>query len=102
MTGCLGAEAMTRQNHWFFDVPLPHSERDPVFLLDGFETYSEVRERSAMLRSVLWRGNRVERQKSLKLHRCRKNRRCGSAACPICIRRFRRWFVSQVFNLFGV
>lgn len=29
------------------------------------------------------------------LEGCRKNHRCGSMACPICMRRFRRWQVSE-------
>jgi len=39
--------------------------------------------------------NYAAQQLLATLEGCRKNHRCGSMACPICMRRFRRWQVSE-------
>jgi hypothetical protein len=93
---------MTRRSPWYFRVPIPDRNRDPAVLLEGFETYAQVRDRSAKLVADLWRGNQEERQKAYRLHLCQRNHRCGSAACPICTRRFRRWFVSRALSVLGL
>ena len=47
------------------------------------------------------RGNSEEQQLASKLKGCCKKQRCQSAACPICMRRFRLWLTGEMLRLFG-
>jgi len=85
---------------WFFEAPLPKRKHDLAHVLQDFETFDEVVERRRKLISTL-RWKRRGRRQARKLARCRKDRRCGSPICPVCLRRFRRWFVGQALTVLG-
>ena len=77
-----------------FAHPIPKAF-DPAHLLEGFETFEQVLERRNRIIRILMLGNRQHRRLARKLRKCRKGHRCLSYACPVCIRRFRRWLGSQ-------
>lgn len=65
-------------------------------LPDGFETYSEAKDRRAYKIEVLSGGNRAQRRLAEKLQRCRKGARCNCGACDVCARLFRMRLFRQL------
>jgi len=77
--------------------PLPAEEHDPGFVLPGFETKSDAKSRRAdrvkLLEKSRVEGCQEHHELADRLSACRPHGRCNSGACPICMRRARRWFV---------
>lgn len=71
---------------------------DPHLHWDDFESVKTCHRKKAKRINQLRRlptHNAGARSLLEVLEACRANRRCGSMACPICMRRFRRWQVSE-------
>lgn len=79
--------------------PLPPNRNDPAHQLPKFETEDGARwwrnERARML--VV--GRNANPVLSEKLYSCSQRQRCGSAACPECMRQFRRWITGASMGL---
>jgi hypothetical protein len=68
---------------------------DPEALLDGFETTdAAIRARRDLVNALKSFGSKGE-EAARAIREC-GIRPCASAACPICLRRFRRWWTSQI------
>jgi hypothetical protein len=65
-----------------------------------FETFDEARDRRRKKRAVLRRGDRTNQLLARKLRRCRKGRRCNSAACDVCMRRHRKELYRKLNRVF--
>lgn len=76
-------------------IPPEHDVR----LLPKFETVEEGKQRRNRLARLATRrsGGTI----TPRFATCTKDARCDSGACPICMRRFRRWFGHAVMNLIG-
>jgi hypothetical protein len=75
--------------------------RDIHVLPPDFETYQdanmELQHRVACLRAAgAWRHRLIAEQ----LDKCCKGSRCLLAACPVCMRQFRIWMVSEMIHIF--
>jgi hypothetical protein len=64
--------------------------------MPGFETFEEARDHQKLLVEILRVCGTKGRALADVLENCRKDNRCRSAACPICLRRFRRFWCSRV------
>lgn len=68
---------------------------DPMLHLDKFEDFATAKSRQReIIYSLGWSsdcGRLID-----KLKACRKDRRCLSAACPVCLRRYRRLIASRL------
>jgi hypothetical protein len=64
------------------------------------ETFDEAKGRRADLVGILHRGNGAASKVAEQLAACRKGRRCGSGACPVCLRRYRRQLVRGARQIF--
>jgi hypothetical protein len=53
---------------------------------DGFETFADAKKRRAQKIRILSRGNGEQQRLATKLERCRKDNRCESGACDVCLR----------------
>jgi hypothetical protein len=68
----------------------------------GFETFDEaVRRRKRCIRWLEASDEPTHQTLAEKLRACRKGTRCGSGACPFCMRRVRRWFTAAAAELLG-
>jgi hypothetical protein len=76
-------------------------EHDIRKLLPEFETVKRARREQRRRYRRLQRGNSEEQQLASKLKGCCKKQRCQSAACSICMRRFRLWLSGEMLRLFG-
>jgi hypothetical protein len=88
----LVARILARE-HWFGDGP-PRWEDAPT----PRQTRRDRLFRIKRLRRVAQTQPGAEKLADI-LARCKRRRRCMSAACPECGRAFQRWFVAQVMNL---
>ena len=61
----------------------------------GFETAKKVNERRVELVKILEKGGLDERRLAKELKKCRPGARCSSAACPNCVRSFRKEFLCE-------
>jgi hypothetical protein len=77
------------------------SERVKPDLPDGFEALAEAQQRRRQRSRLLQRGNGADQHLGIKLANCRKGRRCGSEADPICIGKFRLWLYRQALPIFA-
>jgi hypothetical protein len=91
---------------WVNRVPPPEPKYDIAVLTrtwepkTRFETEAwSVRLRDTIVRSLMRLGGAGARALAKKLKRCKVGKRCGSGACPICCREFRRWWVAAVLGL---
>ena len=82
-----------------FNCKIPR-KYDPKFHLKDFESFHDAKTEKERRIRILEKGNRACRRLAKKLRRCKKKRRCLSNACPVCKRRFRRWFVTRVCPIF--
>jgi hypothetical protein len=73
----------------FFSAAGPSPSFDPRDTLAGFETFSVAKERQQALWEILATGDSAACSLVRLIVGCRKGRRCRSAACPVCSRRFR-------------
>ena len=70
--------------------------------MKDFEKVSEAKaELIKRLKALHGSKDKGIRKLHKTLSKCRKRQRCGSAACPICFRLFRRWLYAQLVNLVG-
>jgi hypothetical protein len=76
-------------------------EHDIREQLPGFETVKRARKERRRRYRRLRRGNSEEQQLASKLKACRKKQPCQSAACPVCMRQFRRWLSGEMLRLLG-
>lgn len=79
----------------FFNSNVP-TNYDPRLYLQGFETFESAATAKARLASALADGNAAQRTLSGRLMACHRDRRCRSAACHVCARRFRVWWTSTL------
>jgi hypothetical protein len=56
---------------------------------DGFETFADAKERRAQKIRILSQNDKEQQRLATKLERCRKESRCESGACDICLRLYR-------------
>jgi hypothetical protein len=73
----------------FFSAAGPSPNFDPRDTLAGFETFSVAKERRQALCEILATGDSAACSLGRVIGGCRKGRRCRSAACPVCSRKFR-------------
>jgi hypothetical protein len=72
---------------------IPYCFRD----FTGFlQACTERKARVATLR----RGNRADRALATVLRRCRRDKRCGSPACPVCVRAWQKCVSTNMDRLF--
>lgn len=76
-------------------IRVNHRQYDPKHHLNGFETRDQAKARRVALLDCLSRGGRKDRELARKIGRCNREYACESLACPLCMRTFRRWFVSE-------
>jgi hypothetical protein len=82
--------------------PSPKPEFDVARLDVGFETIDEaMAERDLRVQHLRRAGSIEHRKLAHTLRSCAPEARCRSAACPICCRRLRRWFVGSVLETLG-
>lgn len=70
------------------------SEHDLTNQLPRFESEREAAQRSRDLLAMLKR----RKVKGLRLEDCYPDEPCNSAACPVCMRKFRRWVAASAAN----
>lgn len=80
----------------FFAASIPGSIYDPRRVLSGFESFADAKERRTNLINILDGGGDDACAVAEILSECRIGVRCQSAACPVCLRRFRIWWCSNV------
>ena len=83
---------------WFFTIAVP-PDHDPKHQLPNFETAAQAKQRRRQLIRCLRGGENEHRWLARKLRRCREKSPCGSMACPVCQRRYRRWWLAQAAPL---
>ncbi len=71
-------------------------EYDPEMLVPGFETFKKASDRRTRLIEVLRNSSSSTDDLVRRLVACHQEHRCESAACPVCLRRFRKWWCSRV------
>jgi hypothetical protein len=86
-------------NFDFFAAPNPPTEFDPHHRLSGFESVSVAGDRQDDLADILIGGDANAKKLADLIGGCDKGKRCRSGACPICLRRWRRWFAGTVAGL---
>jgi hypothetical protein len=83
-------------------TPQRSQRRHDVRRRPGFESIPEADRRRERRIRLLERSNEPgHRALAEKLRACRKEARCGSGACPVCMRRARRWFTAAAAELLG-
>ncbi len=83
---------------WAF--PLPRQEYDVRNLVGDFETVGKARaEHDLRVRHLRTAGAIEHGRLAGKLESCAPKARCRSAACPICCRRLRTWFIGAVLEI---
>jgi len=86
-------------NFNYFDTPNPPTEFDPRDSLPGFESVSVADVRRDDLVDILIGGDAAAKKLAHLIGECDKGKRCRSGACPICLRRWRRWHGGTVSEL---
>ena len=85
---------------WAYPTPKP--EFDVARLDVNFETVDKAKaERGLRVQHLRRAGSIEHRRLADTLQSCAPRARCCSAACPICCRRLRRWFVGSVLETLG-
>jgi hypothetical protein len=85
---------------WSYLPPQPHI--DIRKLVGGFETAEKAEAEHDLRVRHLRMAGAVEYQRLAdKLESCAPKARCRSAACPICCRRLRMWFIGAVLEILG-
>ena len=85
---------------WSFPPPRLHV--DVRKLLGDFETVDKAKaEQDLRVRHLRVAGSIEHRRLADKLKSCAPEVRCRSAACPICCRRLRMWFIGEVLEILG-
>ena len=85
---------------WAF--PLPRPEFDVRELVGDFETVGKAKaEHDLRVRHLRTAGAIEHGRLADKLEACAPKARCRSAACPICCRRLRMWFIGAVLEVLG-
>lgn len=84
----------------FFEAPIS-KEFDPKEKLPGFETFESAKaDRTKLIDLLVEFGGPKAIKLAERLGRCHSKRsRCRSACCPVCARRFRRWWTSTASEL---
>jgi hypothetical protein len=62
---------------------------------DGFETFADAKKRRAQKIRILSQGEKDQQRLAAKLRRCRKDNRCDSGACDVCLRLYRLRLLRQ-------
>jgi hypothetical protein len=89
-------------NFDFFAAPDPLKEFDPRYGLPGFETVGAAADRGDDLADILIGGDANAKKLADLIGGCDKGKRCRSGACPICLRRWRRWLAGTVSELIAM
>jgi len=85
---------------WAF--PSSRPEYDVRELVGDFETVGKAKAEHDLRVRHLRTAVSIEHQRlAYKLKSCAPKARCRSAACPICCRRLRMWFIGAVLELLG-
>jgi hypothetical protein len=77
-------------------MPTPPKQQFPR----GFETFAEAKKRRDRKIRLLNQGNKRQRRLAATLAHCRKEERCKSGACDICVGKFRLRLFWQTLRLF--
>jgi len=92
------SESAIRAQRARYRMRLPR-ELDPRHAFDEFESLVATRaRRAARIRCLTRSGDKRDQELASKLRRCSKGCRCGSPACPRCMRQFRRWCAPAVIT----
>jgi hypothetical protein len=75
----------------------PTPKNDPAEWLSGFENEKQVAERYKARGKLMFTGNTTSQP---NFYWCAEASPCDSAACPPCMREFRRWLVDAGITLF--
>jgi hypothetical protein len=75
----------------------PNSQNDPAEWLPDFESEMQVAERYAARGRLTFTRNTMSQP---AMYWCTQGDPCDSAACPLCMREFRRWWVDAGITLF--
>jgi hypothetical protein len=67
--------------------------------MPDFETTAASRRWTRRRRRRLRKGDNTSRRIARVLKRCKRGRRCGSAACRVCVRRYRRWICAEMLRV---
>ena len=98
-----GTANLRDRQPFFFSATLPEKTRDLAFVLENFETFEDVLKRRERACAVLWKGELDHHMLAHKLRwLCGRGERCGSPACPVCTRRFRRWLYGEICSVFSL
>lgn len=82
---------------WQTDFPQP--EFDPREVLPRFEKPKAARKERRFRQSILREGQRTAHHRlAAKLDRCSGDDRCLSPACPLCVGRFRIWYIGEMLR----
>ncbi|HYG87969.1 MAG TPA: hypothetical protein VD978_17065, partial [Azospirillum sp.] len=91
---------------WVSRLPPPSPEHDIAELTrkygpkERFETEAwSMGLRDKIVRSLTRVGGVEAKALAKRMARCKSGKRCGSGACPICCREFRRWWVAAVLGV---
>jgi hypothetical protein len=76
--------------------PQPPKEVDPKHVIKKFETFAKAQDWRRIRAGLM---AKYAPTTAAKLHVCRKGQWCGSPACSVCWRAFRRWFAGSVVTL---
>lgn len=60
-----------------------------------FETHQEAVKHRDKLVATLTKGTDEDKALAKNLRRCKRERRCQSEACPVCMRLFRKWLLRE-------
>jgi len=85
----------------FFRYAIP-DRFNPATTLEGYETFEQADKARRTLVSLLKAKSPRERKLTELLRKCRRGERCLSAACPICARRARAWWVTELSEYMSV
>jgi hypothetical protein len=72
-----------------------------AYLPQNFESHRDAVYRRRLNRQVLRAGDRQARRLRHRLRACQPGNRCGSEACKVCVRTFRRQYLSAASPVFA-
>jgi hypothetical protein len=75
--------------------PAPPEAHDLKYMLLGFETHQTVMDRRSELVRILHGQGGACDDLARRLEQCRRRTPCCSGACPLCLRKYRRWLVDK-------
>jgi hypothetical protein len=78
---------------------MPKPQRVSKYLPQNFETHQDAVKWRRVDRKTLRGGGKQHRGVARRLRKCQPNNRCGSEACRVCARTFRRQLLSAAASV---